>query len=336
MAYSDFGPHRRSRRRRNVLVLVTLLAIIGVLVLAVRYRTERRQGIDYMATAQEVAAEHAEMADQLGTVLASLGEEERPAVLLRLESMATRSLGLRRQIEELEVTRPIAEVAGLMTVAVRSWDDGIGSVDDAIVAILDAEEGDRSGDDALRSAFELLSLGDRAYLGVLDGVVRLDPEIVPAEFPAVSYTKGEFAALYDAEIIADRLRASGGLTELRDITVVGATIPEPVSEGIGGIWTIPASDAFSAQVTVSNTGNVVAEKISVLVTLQKQASSDDVTALSQVIPAIEPGESVTIPFENLEVEPGQVYTITATVSFDDGPDETDDNTWDLVFERNAE
>ena len=336
MAYSDFGPPRRSRRRRNVLVLIVVLLLIGVLVLAVRYRTERRQSIDYLATAQEVAAEHAEISDQLGTLLASLGEEERPTVLLRLESMAARSLELRREIDALVVTRPIAGVAGLMTVAVTSWDDGIASLDDAIVAILDAEEDDVSGDEALASAFELLSLGDRAYLGVLDGVLRLDQEIVPAEFPEVGYTTGEYRALYDADVIAARLRGSGGLSESRDITVVGATIPEPVSEGIGGIWTIPASETFSLQVTVSNTGNVVAEKISVLVTLRKQASNEDPTALSQVIPAIDPGESVTVPFENLDVEPGEVYTLTAGASFEDGPDETDDNVWDLVFERNAE
>lgn len=336
MAYSDFGPPRRSRRRRNVVILILLLLIIGVLVLAVRYRTERRQSIDYLATAQEVATGHAEIADQLGALLASLGEEERPDVLLRLQSMAVRSLELRRRIEALEVTRPVAEVAGLMTVTVVSWDDGIGTIDDAIVAILDAEDGDLSGGETLSAAFELLSLGDRAYLGVLDGVARLDPEIVPAPFPAVSYTKGEYGPLFDAEIIAERLRGSGELSELRDIAVIGATTPEPVSEGLGGIWTIPASEAFSLQVTVSNTGNVVAEKISVLVTLQKQASSEDVTAQSQVIPAIEPGESATIPFENLPAEPGEVYTITATASFEDGPDETDDNSWDLVFERNAE
>jgi hypothetical protein len=223
-----------------------------------------------------------------------------------------------------------------MSVAVSSWDDGIGALDDAIVAVLDAEVGDRFADEELRSAFELLQLGDRAYSGVLDGVVRLDPEIVPADFPSVTYTEGDYAALYDSEVIAERLRRLGGLSELRDITVVGATIPEPASEGIGGIQTVPASDVFSVQVTVSNTGNVVAEKVTVVVTLQKQFSSDPVSALSQLIPAIEPGTSETLDFEDLDVEVGQVYTIAATATFDDGPDHTDDNTWSLLFERNAE
>lgn len=336
MAYSDFGPPRRSRRRRNAIIVVFLLLIIGVLVLAVRYRTERRESIDYLSAAEEVAADHAEMADRLGTLLQGLGQEDRPAVILRLESLAAESRILRRRIEDLVVTRPVAEVSGFMRVAVGSWDDGIGALDDAIVAVLDAEVDDRSGYEELRSAFELLQLGDRAYSGVLEGVVRLDPEIVPAEFPAVTYTEGEYAPLYDSEVIADRLRRLGGLSELRDITVVGATIPEPVSEGLGGIRRVPASDVFSVQVTVSNTGNVVAEKVTVVVTLQKQFSGDAVSRLSQLIPAIEPAASETLDFEDLEVEVGQVYTITATATFDDGPDETDDNTWSLLFERNAE
>jgi hypothetical protein len=139
-------------------------------------------------------------------------------------------------------------------------------------------------------------------------------------------------------VIADRLRRLGTLlSEARDIEVVATTVPEPVSEGAGGIWTIPASDTFSLRVTVSNTGNVIAEKITVTVTLRRQGSSDAPTALSQLIPAIDEGASATIDFDSLDVQPGQVYAVSVTAAFEDGPDQTDDNnTWSLVFERNAE
>jgi hypothetical protein len=336
MAYSDFRPPRRSRRRRNITVLVVLLVIIGVLVLAVRYRTERRESIDYLTEAIAVAGEHAEMADRLGTLLQSLGQEDRPAVIQRLETLAAEAHAARLRMADLVVSRPVAEVSGLMTVAVTSWDDGIGSIDDAIVAILDAEDGDRSGDEALRSAFELLRLGDRAYAGAVDRVAHLDQEIVPAPMPTVGYVDGDFAVLYDSAVIAERLRMLGTLSEARDIKVVATTVPEPVSEGAGGIWTVPASDAFSLQVTVSNTGNVIAEKITVTVTLRRQGSSDAPTALSQLIPAIDEGASVTLDFDSLDVQPGQAYAVSVTAAFEDGPDQTDDNTWSLVFERNAE
>ena len=153
----------------------------------------------------------------------------------------------------------------------------------------------------------------------------------------MSYTGQEFAALYDAPVIAERLRRLGTLSEERDIAVSATTIPEPVSEGVGGVWAIPASETLALEVTVSNTGNVVAERISVVVTLQRVSSSEAVPARSQLVPSIEPGVSVPVLFEDLDAEPGAVYTITAMASFEDGvTDATDDNAWTLVFERNAE
>jgi hypothetical protein len=75
----------------------------------------------------------------------------------------------------------------------------------------------------------------------------------------------------------------------------------------------------------------------VTVTLRLQGSNDAPTASSQLIPAIEDGTSVTIPFDSLNVEPGQVYAASVAATFEDGPDANDDdNTWSLVFERNAE
>lgn len=335
MSYSDFGP-RRSRRRRNVVVLIVLLVIVGVVALAVRYRTERRESIDYLSAAIEAAGDHVEMADRLGALLQGLGGEDRPAVIQRLESLASDARATRMNLSEVAVTRPVAEVSGLMFVAVGSWEDGIAALDDAIIAILDAEDGDTSGDDQLQAAFELIRLGDRAYLEVRDRAARLDPEIVPAAMPEVAYAGTEYGVLYDADVIATRLRALGTLAELRDVKVIATTIPEPVTEGPGGIWTVPASDTFSLQVTVSNTGNVIAEKVTVTATLRLQGSNDAPTALSQLIPAIDEGASETVSFENLPVDPGQVYAASVTALFEDGPDETDDNTWSLVFERNAE
>jgi hypothetical protein len=336
MAYSDFAPPRRSRRRRRVVVLIVLLVIVGVLALAVRYRTERRESIDYVSTAEEVAQQHAEMADQLGALLQGLGQEDRPAVVLRLESLAADAKDASTKLAEPVVTRAVAEMSGLMSVAVGSWGEGIAQLDEAIVAVLDAEVGDVSADEELRAAFEMLSLGDRAYEMAAASVAKLDPEIAPMEFPEVAYTTGEYAALYDAAVIAERLRRLGGLSEERDIALSAVTIPEPVSEGVGGIWAIPFSEELALEVVVSNTGNVVVEKITVVVTLQQVGASEEIPPLGQLIPSIEPGKSERLLFENLDAEPGFVYTITAEATIEGGGDTTDDNIFTLVFERNAE
>ncbi len=336
MSYSDFAPSRRSRRRRNAVVLIVLLSIVGVLVLAVRYRTERRESIDYLSTAEEVALQHAEMAERLGSLFQGLGQEDRPAVALRLDSLAVDAREATAQLDGLVATRQIAETSGLMAVAVGAWDNGISALDDAIVAILDAEPGDLSADEKLRTAFDMLRLGDRAYELAVTSVADLDPEIVPLAFPEVTYTTGEYGSLYDAKIIAERLRLLGDLSESRDVAISASTTPEPVSEGAGGIWTIPASEGFSLAVIVSNTGNVVVEKVTVIVTLQRVGANEEIAPLGQLIPSIEPASSHRLVFDNLEAEPGLVYTVTAVAEIEGGGDPTDDNSFTLVFERNAE
>jgi hypothetical protein len=338
MAYSDYAPPRRSRRRRNIAAIIVLIVVIGLLVLAVRYRTERRESIDYLATAEEVAISHNEMAERLGTALQGLGSEDRPALILRLETLAAEANEARRILADAVVTRTVAEVSGLMTVAVQSWDDGIAALDDAIIAVLDAERGDLSGEDELQAAFDLLRLGDRAYASTVAAVGRLDPELVPAPFPTVSYVEGEFAALYDATVIAERLRRLGSLSEVIDVALIGTTIPEPVSEGAGGVFAVPASDSFAVELTVSNTGNVVVERVSVVVSLQRAASSEEIAPLGIVVPSIEPDASETITFEDLDPEPGVVYTVTAVATPEEGLVDVDEdnNSWSLIFKRNTE
>jgi len=336
MAHYDFGSPRRSRRRRNIIIFIVLLVVVGVLVLAVRYRTERREAIDYLTVADEVGREHSDIAEQLGTLLQGLGGEDRPAMEQRLETLAAQARTLAHKLDDQVVPRPVAEVSGLMAVAADSWADGIETLKDAILAILDADENDVSADTALRDAFDLMRVGDAAYARAVAGLVDVDPVMVPTTFPDVSYTAGSFGPLYNASVVADRLRQQGTLAELVDVKLKAITTPEPVSDNGSGVWTIPASDSLSLTVTVSNTGNVAAENITVLVTLQRVGSAEVIDPSSQLIPSIAPGDSDIRVFENLNADPGAVYSITATASVADVNDLTDDNTFNLVFERNAE
>ncbi len=336
MAYSDFAPPRRSRRRRNIVILIIVALIVGVLVLAVRYRTERRESIDYMTAAEEVALQHGDMSEQLAALLQGLGQEDRPELELRLETLSADANQTVKVLEAQVVARPVAEVAGLMAVAVDAWAEGIDTIGASVVLILDAEDGDFSGDEGLRAAFELMRVGDRAYERALAASLRLDAELVPAPLPEISYTQGQYGPLYNHVVVAERLRRQGALAELIDVALVANTVPQPVSQDAAGIWTLPASEELSLEVTVSNTGNVVVERVSVLVTLQRVGANEAFTPLGQLIPSIEPGQSENLIFPNLEATPDEVYSITATATVEGSDDLTDDNTFNLVFKRNAE
>jgi len=74
----------------------------------------------------------------------------------------------------------------------------------------------------------------------------------------------------------------------------------------------------------------------VTVTLQPLAGEDVPIVLSQLIPAIGPQASEVRLFENLEAKAGVVYNLTAVATMEGDGDTTDDNSFTLVFERNAE
>ena len=93
---------------------------------------------------------------------------------------------------------------------------------------------------------------------------ELDPELVPSPLPEVQYASAQYAPLYNHAIVANRLRLQGGLAEVVDVALTANTVPEPVSESTGGIWTIPASESLSLEVTVSNIGNVIVENVTIL------------------------------------------------------------------------
>jgi hypothetical protein len=204
----------------------------------------------------------------------------------------------------------------------------------AIVEVLDGEDV-QTGDAMLRSAFDLLRIGDRAYFGFTQAVANLDPEIQVPAFGDVSFAGGDRSSLYDASVVASRLRAILKLEGDHDVSLVVSIDPEPLVES-GSVPIVPNADVFVVNLVVSNEGNLVEERI--LVSLDGNPQSPDVEPISlqSIVPFLDPGQSTTVSFDVSElIAPGQLYELRAGVEIaeDDTPD---NNTWSLVLLRNPE
>jgi hypothetical protein len=333
MAYAPPALRRRSRRRRNLVIVVILAAIIAAVALAVRYRTDERIAMDYLTRAREVAEAEMSLAGDLEEVLRGIGTMERPEIVERLLAFSEDSAQLRSDLAEADLTGSIAEVHGFLTVSVTAWDDALGSLEAAVVEILDSEDA-TTGASLLDTAFSSLRVGDRAYFGFQRAVAELDPELVTEDFPTVSYTGGERTDLYDSEVLAERLRAIRRLGGDHDVALTGILDPEPLLQE-GSLPIVPASETFLVQLVVSNTGNV--DEASILITLQltpRDAAQDPIT-LQNIVPFLEPDEATTISFDlTSEVIPGSLYELQAMASIAEDAD-LDNNEWELVFLRNA-
>ena len=331
MAYPPLAASRRPRRRATFAILFIITVIVGIVVLAVRFRTERRDAVDYLAAAKEVADEQQVLAGGLAELLATISELERPDILGRLGDLAFDSDTSVERLELVTVTSAIGETAGFFSVATAAWNKGLDALDDAVVEVLDGADDGRLGDRMLAVAFDDLRVGDRAYQLFRESLSDLDPELVTREYPDFGYTEGERADLYDANVISARLRAVLGLEENLDISVRATTDPEPLGTE-NGVRVVPDSDSFSVQIVVTNEGNVVAELITVSLQLFA-AGGDEPEQRSELIAVLEPGAATTVSFPDLPVGPGVAYElrIRADVADDDVPD---NNVWELIFIRN--
>jgi hypothetical protein len=324
---------RQSRRRRTVAILLAMATILGVVALAVRYRTERRTIVDYLDAAKALVDQEVLLAGGLEDVFAAIGTQERPMILDRLASLATTSAGLRQGLADQVIAAPIGEANGYLSVAVAAWDDSLATLEPAVVEVLDADDV-LVGEAMLQDAFSGMRVGDRAYQGFLESITLLDPQLVTQEFAVLAFVGGGRDVLYDAPVLAERFRVALNLEGDHDLALTGTVEPEPLVED-GSVPVVPLSDTFIVTLVVSNDGNLAEQRIEVAVELTPPGG-EDAFSVTQILPFLEPGASTTVAFDmSDEVVPGGVYELHAAVTIAED-DTTENNTWTLVFMRNAE
>ena len=331
MAYPPLSASRRPRRRATVAVLVIVGLVLGVVALAVRYRTERRDSVDYLAVVKEISDDHLVLSSGLADLFTTLGDLERPDILGRIADIAAESTDMLDLLDNVTVTAEVGEANGFFIVATSSWHSAFEGLELAIVEVLDGEGDGRVGDSMLATAFADLRVGDRAYAGFRSSVARVDPDLVTWEYPDFGYVAGDREILFDAVVISGHLRSTLGLEENRDISVRATTDPEPLGSD-NGVRVVPDSESFSVQVVVTNEGNVTAELITV--GLKLFAAGDDAPdERSEIVPVLNPGEATSVLFADFVLTPGVAYELQVTAAIDDD-DVPDNNRWDLIFIRN--
>ena len=330
MAYPSLTRRRRTRRRRRLIIAIVLAVLIGIIALAVRYRTERREVSDYLGLAKIVADEEVQISAGLADLVSSLGEMNRSEMLASVARLETRAEGVISQLTTAAVPRPVGKAHGFLFVATTSWAEAIALLDDAISQTVDLPE-DPGGPGLLQSAFDGLRVGDRAYAGFKQAVGELDPDTVIWEYPDVGYTADP--VLYDAELLSLRLVLMPNLGLQRDIAVSATTNPAPVGAS-GDIPLLPFSVTFEVQVVVSNEGNLPEEEISVTVELAALNATAETFVVTQTVDTpLQPGEATTLTFTDLPAVPGGPFELVVRSQIPEDSDTTND-VWRFIFFRN--
>jgi hypothetical protein len=328
MAFPSSTLGRRSRRRRRLLVAVTVATLLGLLALAVRYRTEERDITAYLALAQDVSSDEVQLSADLSELIVGLGESERYDVIERLANLGTRAEDLRRQISEAPVARPLAEAHGFLMVATSSWTNALTGLDDAFVGILD-EPDDPNGDAILANAFQDLRIGDRAYAGFLAAVDATEGAVTSDDYPEIQFVGRQREQLYSASTIGDRLRLIRNLAQSHDISVTATIEPTPVSAS-GAVPVVPFSETVNIRAVIGNEGNLPEEAIVVTLTLAPAGRPTDGAMLTETVAFLDPGQATTIEFATIAVQPGGLYELVVSTDVDDDAD-PDNSEFSTVF-----
>ena len=330
MAYSLFSPVRRSRRRRWLAALLVVVVLVTAVVFTVRYRTEARGVADYLAVTEGAVELQAQAATELGAAFADLSTVDRPDLLRRLTAMHAATAEAAVAIDEVAVPSSAAEAHGYLVVATRSWEQALGALDEAVVAVVDGSEEDAGA--PLADALVLLRVGDVAYAEFLARVDDFDSGIAEGDFTPIAFVPRDGPVRFEPSTIENRLTTTYQLGSKHNISVTAVTDPAPIGER-NNVPIVPDSEQFVVQAVVANEGNETEELVSVTLDLIPTDVDARPVTITQTVASLDPGEAKTCIFDGLVLHGGALYELIIRASSAED-DSTDDNAWRMVFYRN--
>jgi hypothetical protein len=332
MAYRTYRSDRRFRRRRWLLIAVSLVSIVAVVAFLVSRQTEQRGAVEFFAAADESSDLHSGASAELESALASIGIIDRQDLTRRLQSVADTTAEADALLD-IEVPSRIGTSYGTMTTASTSWTSGATDVNRTIIAIMDGVlvEGAQK---QLQAALDQLRVGDTSYTLFLESLATTPDDIdVPSFSPLVYINPDAQPLLYDAQTLVLRITSSYVLSPHRDVAVSGTTIPEPVGES-GGIPVVPFSQTLDIQAVVSNIGNEDEPTIAVSLEIFNIDTGATITD-SQTLTDLAAETSTTVIFPDVNITPGGLYQVKVVATIDEDID-PENNGWEMTFIWRAE
>ncbi len=333
MTYRSYRPDRRFKRRRWLLIIVTLIAVVASIAYLVTRQTEQRGAVGFFAAAADATTLHATAAAELESALESIGDTSRQDLMNRLARI-TATASEANALLDVEVSQTVAASYGSLSTASLSWSEGVAEVERVLVALMDGGSANTATGE-LSAAFDELRAGDAAYVLFLQSLEKPIEDIDTSMFGPITYidpnpTNPE---LYNPISVVLNVTTSYELAAHRNVTVTGQLDPEPVSDR-GGIPLIPFADMVSLTAVVTNTGNEVATSVTVTLELLN-ADSDESVSITETIAEIGGGTSSSVAFPDLDITPDSLYQVKLTVTIDDD-NRPEDDTWDMKFIQSGE
>lgn len=264
------------------------------------------------------------------SMIENIEDFNRAAMIKLLEQLEEDTAALVDQLDDADPPKALQEAHLFLRIATTTWRSALSDARSGLVALADSPL-DEEGLATLTRGLVDLRVGDSAYAGFLSSLADVDTELQGGDPPAVAFVPSAREGLFDAQELARRLFLTD-LGPVQNVAVADLRL-EPATVGEQeGLPVLAITPNQTAEVTISNRGNIATAAIGVQLSL---ISNDGALwEARQEIPLLEGGELTTLVFSDLPVEPGTIYEIIVTSLFDD--DEDEDDTLSMLFLVNPE
>ena len=284
----------------------------------------------YLDLAFDVASTERETALAFSSMIEGIEDFNRAAMINLLEQLEEDTANLVDQLDDADPPEALIEGHLFLRIATTTWRSALSDARTGLIALTDKVL-DEDGMAILTRGLVDLRVGDSAYAGFLSSLTDVDTEL-QGDPPVVAFVPSAQEGLFDATDLARRLFLTTELGPVQSIAVADVRL-EPASVGRqGGLPVLAITPNQTAEVTISNRGNIPAVDIGVQLSLV--GNDGTLWEAVQEIAVLDGGELRTLVFSDLPVDPGSTYEIIATSLFDD--DEDEDDGFSMLFLVNPE
>ena len=330
-----FDPPTRTRRRVLTRLIWPLLIVIAVVLAVVVSAAgeETRVELDYLGRIQAQSSELAKSGDALRDVISRLQRIDRNEFVSVMDGISedlTAGLSL---TEEDPPIPSLVSVHALYRETLETWQTGVRTFGDAILAAAD-EPDNQAAVDAVAEGLAEIRAGDETYSRMVAAMSRDDIPEPLAPMPGVVLMPAEGRLLSLAASYVDSARSENSQLALRPGLRVSQLISEPEWQvNPENQAVMPATNSTIFSVVVSNVGNVASEVVPLVLEL---IGGPEPVRLTDEVGPLGPGQQVTVMFDPVDVEPGGIYEIRATLAVSGNDSSFEDNEIAVEFRVNEE
>jgi len=323
-------PPRRRAVVRYVLLILVVVAVVGALVVSAS-GDQRRSELEYLEEIQTQAVEISKGGDALRDVVSRLQRIDRTEFVTVIDGLrADLEVGLAFVSEE-PPTGSLTPVRSLYRQALKAWDSGVRGYSASVLAAADNPESVAVVDTMADSLGEI-RVGDNVYLDLLSEMGRADVPEPLSSMPAVVLMPAEGGLVSLSVSYIDSARSPNSGLALRPGLAVSQVVADPEWQvDPSDQVVVPATEGIVFSVVVTNVGNVASDSVPLVLTLTGGPTQVREQA---VVPPLQPNQQVTIIYDALEVETGEVYEVAAVLAITDADANFDDNEIRVQFTVN--